>query len=230
MGERAVPGARLEVRDSLVVHGLVVGQDADGLHGQEVGQVPVGPVVVDLGVIVVDEEVVVHGVEHVAQHGDGRVQPLPPRVRAQDLCCVRQLVPVQAAREEPVRVPVDGCQRRAPGVQDLARGRAVRRVAGYFPVDRERVRDRGVVVEVGVVLGIARAPVNGRLRPCAVGGRGVRDDFLPAGVPRRRFRLDFRDDACEVRFSAQEARMYEGGAYGGGKSEEADESWKEHCD
>ena len=57
-----------------------------------------------------------------------------------------------------------------------------------------------------------------------MGESGARDDSLPAGVPGRRFRVDFRDDTREVRLGAQEARVYEGGAYGGGKSEEADES------
>jgi hypothetical protein len=48
MGDGAVAGAMLEVRHRVVIHIPAIGKDADGDHGRHVGQVPVGPAVIDL--------------------------------------------------------------------------------------------------------------------------------------------------------------------------------------
>ncbi len=219
----AVAAAGFEVVHRLVDLGLVVAEDADGEDGGHVAEIPVGPVILDVRVVVVEQELVVERVEH----GDHHVLELveigggPAGVAAHDLGGVGHLVTVEAGGEETVGVAGDGGEGGAPGVEDLDGFVGVGGVAGDLPAEGVLVGGGGVVVEQGAVVGRgaaiddgdgARAP--GALRV------GAGDEFVPAAFPRLGVGGDLLGHAGEVRVGVKHAGVDGGEQVGAEGAEE----------
>lgn len=254
--DRPVAATVVEIVQGLVEHRLVISKYADGQHCgpidkevvshpivicqdgagkySHVAEVPIGPVVVDLRVVVLDEEAVVHRVEHIDKHlGDrGEVRAREAAEAAQELGRVRELVTIQTRRKILVRVARDLRQRARPGVEDRRRRVSVLSVAHNLVADREGVRCCGVPVNIWVVLGAAGGAATAEELDgarCVAGLRvGAVDELVPASEPRLGLRVDLGGHAREVGRGVKQPGVHEGSGGGYGRVDEDEEGNELH--
>lgn len=179
----------LEVVDGVVVHGLVVIEDAYRHQGSDIAQVPVRVVKVLLVVVMVEEIPVVDGEDIIQRRTKSLLARLGPAwILPQELGRVGKLVPVEARSQVHVLAAVDADQGGAPAVQDLGCVVRVGRVASYQPSEGELVRGMGITVCISIVLRqvavrAADKDFLGRWGPAGLGQLcGLQ--VLPGSVPR----------------------------------------------
>lgn len=149
--DRAVASTGLEIVDRPLDLGLVVAEDPDGQDRSHAAQVPVRPVVGDVGTIVPDQEILVHWPEHIQHHGL-ELREVEARVGTHDLASVGKLVPVDPGGQPPVGAASDLCELVRPGVQNVTRCVSVRGVAADLPAQRVLVGGGDIIVQDPVVL------------------------------------------------------------------------------
>lgn len=162
---------------------------------------------IDLSTVMINYEVIVHGIENLLEHSIHVGETGPARVTAQNLSRISQLVPIDATSEEFVRGTIDEGESTAPSILHRRCSRGVRRVTCDFPINSVGVRRGCVAIQADIVRRRTSAAIDSGLGAGDVIRIGVSHQLVPPCIPRIRLCVDVGFDASEVCFSVKKTRV-----------------------
>jgi hypothetical protein len=99
------------------------------------GEIPIGPVVINPGIVVIGQHAVVLGIEYLEHHLLEALEILhgPVRIGAHDLRRIGELVAKDTGGQETIRTPTQVLELARPGIHDFHRLVGVEGIAADFP-------------------------------------------------------------------------------------------------